>query len=386
MTFATVRGAAEEAAKRGKLTPHQLAALSALDQALTDEQRELFTEAWRAEGSPARLPEPAWLKPALKIIKEFEGLRLEAYRCPAGVPTIGYGATRMIDKPVRMGDKITAEFAEELLVNQVENLFAPGLFALLPMAKTWKPDQQAALVSWAFNVGLGAVEDSTLRKRLMAKESPATVVAEELPRWNKGDGGKMLEGLKRRRAAEVALFLGVPVPPEPTTVAPPTSRPHLRLTRAGRKDGRGLELLNLQYVKAGAVVGELLAVSGSPRAQVFRKGVDSKAGSLEPLPEGRWGISDIAWAGGKDNYAASWGVGLGPASIPLRYLEPGTTQRSAIEIHYDANAGSSPGTAGCVGMRSIGDLQTLIGWLRDTDPRDLFCDWGLGSCPTPKAT
>jgi GH24 family phage-related lysozyme (muramidase) len=382
MTFATVRGAAEEAAKRGKLTPHQLAALSALDQALTDAQRELFTEAWRAEGSPARLPEPAWLKPALKIIKEFEGLRLEAYRCPAGVPTIGYGATRMINKPVRMGDKITAEFAEELLVNQVENLFAPGLFALLPMAKTWKPDQQAALVSWAFNVGLGAVEDSTLRKRLMAKDPPATVVAEELPRWNKGDGGKVLEGLKRRRAAEVALFLGA----APAAVAPPTSRPHLRLTRAGRKDGRGLELLKLQYVKAGAVVGELLAASGAPRAQVFRKGVNSKAGSMEPLPEGRWGISDIAWAGGKDNYTASWGAGLGPASIPLRYLEPGTTQRSAIEIHYDANAGSSPGTAGCVGMRSIGDLQTLIGWLRDTDPRDLFVDWGLGSCPTPKAT
>jgi GH24 family phage-related lysozyme (muramidase) len=216
MTFATVRGAAEEAAKRGKLTPHQLAALSALDQALTDAQRELFTEAWRAEGSPARLPEPAWLKPALKIIKEFEGLRLEAYRCPAGVPTIGYGATRMIDKPVRMGDKITAEFAEELLVNQVENLFAPGLFALLPMAKTWKPDQQAAILSWAFNIGLGAVEDSTLRRRLLAKEPPAVVVAEELPRWNKGDGGKVLEGLTRRRAAEVALFLGSATPPKAT--------------------------------------------------------------------------------------------------------------------------------------------------------------------------
>jgi len=385
MTFATVRGAAEEAAKRGKLTPHQLAALSALDQALTDEQRELFTDAWRAEGSPARLPEPAWLKPALKIIKEFESLRLEAYRCPAGVPTIGYGATRMINKPVRMGDKITAEFAEELLVNQVENLFAPGMFALLPMAKAWKPDQQAALVSWAFNVGLGAVEDSTLRKRLMAKEDPAVVVPQELIRWDKADG-KVLQGLKRRREAEVLLFLGGSTPPKPATVAPPTSKPHLRLTRAGKKDGRGLELLKLQYVKGGAVVGELLAVSGAPRAQVFRKGVDSKAGSLEPLPEGRWGISDIAWAGGKDNYAASWGVGLGPASIPLRYLEPGTTQRSAIEIHYDANAGSSPGTAGCVGMRSIGDLQTLIGWMRDTDPRDLFCDWGLGSCPTPKAS
>jgi GH24 family phage-related lysozyme (muramidase) len=215
MTLATVRGAAEHAAKQGKLTPHQLAALSALDEALTDQQRQLFSEAWRSEGSPAKLADPLWLKPALKIIKEFEGLRLDAYRCPAGVPTIGYGATRMIDKPVRMGDKITAEFAEDLLINQVENLFAPGLFALLPMAKTWKPDQQAALVSWAFNVGLGAVEDSTLRKRLLAKEPPATVVAEELPRWNRGDGGKVLEGLKRRRAAEVALFTGDAAAPVP---------------------------------------------------------------------------------------------------------------------------------------------------------------------------
>ena len=205
MTFATVRGAAEHAAKQGKLTPHQLAALSALDEALTDQQRHLFSEAWRSEGSPAKLADPLWLKPALKIIKEFEGLRLEAYRCPAGVPTIGFGATRMIDKPVRMGDKITAEFAEELLENQVVNLFAPGLFALLPLAKKWRPEQQAAVISWAFNVGLGAVEDSTLRKRLLAGEDPAKVVAEELPKWVKADG-KTLDGLKRRRDAEVALF------------------------------------------------------------------------------------------------------------------------------------------------------------------------------------
>jgi GH24 family phage-related lysozyme (muramidase) len=188
--------------------PHQDAALAWLNEHLTPEMRQEFTDLWRAEGSPASLPDPLWLKPALRIIKEFEGLRLEAYRCPANVPTIGFGATRMIDRPVRMGDVITKEFAEELLVNQVQNLFAPGLFALLPMAKKWKPDQQAALVSWAFNVGLGAVEDSTLRKRLLAKEDPATVIREELPRWNKGDGGKVLEGLTRRRAAEVALFLG----------------------------------------------------------------------------------------------------------------------------------------------------------------------------------
>lgn len=382
MTFATVRGAAEHAANQGKLTPHQLAALSALDEALTDQQRQLFTEAWRSEGSPAKLPDPLWLKPALKIIKEFEGLRLDAYRCPAGVPTIGYGATRMIDKPVRMGDKITKEFAEELLENQVVNLFAPGLLALLPLAKKWRPEQQAAVISWAFNVGLGAAEDSTLRRRLLAGEDPAKVVAEELPRWNKGDNG-VLEGLKRRRAAEVALFLGGQPAKAPEMVAPASSRPHLRLTRTKKKDGRGLELLRLQYVKAGQAVGVLEVVSGAPGAQQFRTGVESKAGSLEPLPEGRWGIEDIDWAKGKDNYSGSWGPGLGPASVPLRYLGPGHTERSAIEIHYDANASMSPGTAGCIGMRSVADLKALIGWLRDTDPRDLFVDFDLGSCPKP---
>jgi GH24 family phage-related lysozyme (muramidase) len=383
MTFATVRGAAEHAAKQGKLSPHQLAALSALDEALTDQQRQAFTDAWRSEGSPANLADPLWLKPALKIIKEFEGLRLEAYRCPAGVPTIGYGATRMIDKPVRMGDKITTEFAEELLENQVVNLFAPGLFALLPLAKKWRPEQQAAVISWAFNVGLGAVEDSTLRKRLLAGEDPAKVVAEELPRWNKGDNG-VLEGLKRRRAAEVALFLGGQPAKAPEMVAPAGSRPHLRLTRTKKKDGRGLDLLRLQYVKAGQAVDTLEVVSGAPGAQQFRTGAESKAGSLEPLPEGRWGIEDVAWAKGKDNYSGSWGPGLGPASVPLRYLGPGHTERSAIEIHYDANASMSPGTAGCIGMRSVADLKTLIGWLRDTDPRDLFADYGLGTCPAVK--
>jgi GH24 family phage-related lysozyme (muramidase) len=106
-----------------------------------------------------------------------------------------------------MGDVITRETAEELLREQVEDLFCPGLFTLVPSAKKWKPNQQAALISWAFNVGLGAVEESTLRTRLAAGESPAVVIPEELPRWDKADG-KTLEGLKRRRAAEVRLFTG----------------------------------------------------------------------------------------------------------------------------------------------------------------------------------
>jgi GH24 family phage-related lysozyme (muramidase) len=371
MTFASVRAAAQEAAKRGSLTPHQLAALQALDESLTDQQRQQFTDAWRAQGSPAAAADPAWLAPALRIIREFEGLRLEAYRDPVGIWTVGYGLTRLNGGPVRQGDTITTVDAESLLRRELLDLFGPGLFALLPMASRWRPEQQAALLSWAFNVGLGAVEDSTLRKRLLAGVDPATVIREELPRWNRGDGD-VLPGLVRRRAAEVALFTGG---------QPPAGPPRLVLTRTRQRDARGLESLNLAYIKPGAAVASLQVVSGAPGRQSFRTGAASKSGSLEPLPEGLYRVEDIAWATGRDNYAGSWGPGLGPASVPLTWQGPGRTERSAIEIHYDANHGVSPGTAGCVGLQSIADLRTLVGWLRDTDPRQLYVDWGLGTCP-----
>jgi GH24 family phage-related lysozyme (muramidase) len=375
VTFASVRAAAQEASKRGTLTPHQLAALGRLDELLSDEQRREFTELWRAQGSPAASPpaDPAWLAPALAIIQQFEGCRLQAYRCPAGIPTIGWGATRYLPPrgAVRMGDTITQTHADELLRRDLLDLRGPGLLTLLPVAAGWAPNRIAALVSWAYNVGLGAVEESSLRRRILAGEDPAKVAAEELPRWNKADG-KPLEGLARRRAAEVALFLGAATPP----AKPPTAS-ELRLTRTGTTDGRGLEVLRLDLWENGKTTGTLNVVSGAPGAQRFRLGRDSRAGSLEPLPQGRWRIEDIAWAAGKDNYSGNWGPGLGPASVPLTYLGPGTTQRSAIEIHYDANHGSSPGTAGCVGLNSIADLKILVGWLRRVDPQVLVVDWGI---------
>jgi hypothetical protein len=79
----------------------------------------------------------------------------------------------------------------------------------LPGSQLWGANQQAALISWAFNVGLGAVESSTLRKRLLAGEPGIMVVPQELLRWDKANG-KSLAGLTRRRAAEVALFAGKP--------------------------------------------------------------------------------------------------------------------------------------------------------------------------------
>jgi len=167
--------------------------------------------------------------------------------------------------------------------------------------------------------------------------------------------------------------------PKPTSIGT-----YLLLTRTKKANASGLELLQLQYMKNGSSAGSLLVVAGAPGAQEFRIGSKSRSGSLEPLPEGRWGIEDVAWAGGRDNYSGSWGPGLGPVSTPLRYLGPGTTERSAIEIHIDSNARVSPGTAGCIGISNESDYRKFVSWLRDTDPRDLYVDYGLGTCQLPK--
>jgi GH24 family phage-related lysozyme (muramidase) len=209
MTFATVRGAAEHLARAGTITPHQLAALGRLDERLRDHPDILqeFTDGWRAQGSPAApAPVAVWLAPARKIVREFEGCHLKAYLCPAGVPTIGWGSTIIAGKVVREGQSITQAQADAQLDADLRR-FHDALARAIPAVAGWPPNRAAALVSWTYNVGVGAMQDSTLRKRLLAGEDPAKVAAEELPRWNKADG-RELAGLTRRRAAELALFLG----------------------------------------------------------------------------------------------------------------------------------------------------------------------------------
>ena len=212
MTFATVRAAAEHLARVGTITPHQLAALQALDERLRDHPDILqeFTDGWRAQGSPAApRPEAAWLAPARQIVKEFEGCRLQAYPDPGtgGEPwTIGWGSTTIGGKVVRPGQSITQVQADAQLDADLQR-FHDALSRAIPAVDGWPGNRAAALVSWTYNVGVGAMQDSTLRRRILAGEDPAQVVVAELPRWNKADG-RELPGLTRRRAAEVALFVG----------------------------------------------------------------------------------------------------------------------------------------------------------------------------------
>jgi lysozyme len=162
---------------------------------------------------------------------------------------------------------------------------------------------------------------------------------------------------------------------------------YLRLGNTEQRDTYGLNILLLEYIKAGRIEGSLHVCSGAPGCQAFRTGSESQPGSNEPLPEGLWWINNIEWCDGRDNYEGNvFASGLGPVSTPLDYKGPGSTRRGNIEIHIDWNRQGAPGTAGCIGIYSISDYKTLVSWLRDTDPRELYVDWGNGTCPSPSAT
>lgn len=192
-----------------KALPHQSAAIAELEERIVDADPTILLrdqnwfKTWSAAG---KQPDPNWLEPALKIIKEFEGCHLVAYQDAAGVWTVGWGTIFIDGNSVKQGDKLTQAQADELLAEEAIQA-GEGILRLLPGSDQWAPNRVAALCSWAYNVGLGAVERSTLRRRLMAGESPLTVIPAELPRWNKA-GGRVVEGLTRRRNAEVALFVG----------------------------------------------------------------------------------------------------------------------------------------------------------------------------------
>jgi len=143
---------------------------------------------------------------ALELIKEFEGLRLNAYRDPVGIVTIGYGYTNGAGygPGVQMGDTWTAQQAEDMLREGVMR-FANNIqrhFTIKP-----NPDQFGAFVSLAYNIGWQSFIKSTALKRWNAGDVKGA--AEAVTWWNKA-GGKMLRGLVRRREAEAALILAEP--------------------------------------------------------------------------------------------------------------------------------------------------------------------------------
>lgn len=141
-------------------------------------------------------------KDGFDIIKESEGLRLKAYMCPAGVATIGYGATTYPSgKKVRMGESITGMQAEKLLKFHVDK-FENQVLSLLDVELN--DNQKSALVSFTFNVGMGNLQKSTLLKKVNENPNDLSIRAEFM-RWNKASG-KILNGLTARRNEEANLY------------------------------------------------------------------------------------------------------------------------------------------------------------------------------------
>lgn len=142
-------------------------------------------------------------KTAEAIIKKYEGLRLKAYLDTGNVPTIGYGNTQYKDgRKVRIGDVITKEQAESEFSHDLDSFFKE-VQSRLKVKVT--DGQLAALVSFAYNVGIGQLTSSTLWKKLHAKSSPSDI-ANEFRKWV-FDDGKKLAGLVARRESERNLFL-----------------------------------------------------------------------------------------------------------------------------------------------------------------------------------
>lgn len=140
-------------------------------------------------------------KNCIDLIKKFEGLKLESYKCPAGLWTIGYGntqwenGTRVLENQV-----IDIQRAEKLLMFWV-NKYAERIDLKV------NQNQFDALVSFAYNVGITNFNNSTLKKKVIANPNDATI-RDEFMKWVSSKG-KQLPGLVKRREAEANLYFKI---------------------------------------------------------------------------------------------------------------------------------------------------------------------------------
>ena len=144
------------------------------------------------------------LQIAAELCKQFEGFRAKPYLCPAGIPTIGYGSTYYADgrKVTLQDESIEEPEAEKLLMHELETTYLPGVLRNCPGLAA---DERKlnAIVDFAYNLGVGRLQTSTLKRKINAQDWEGA--QEQLMLWVRG-GGKVLPGLVRRRTAESALL------------------------------------------------------------------------------------------------------------------------------------------------------------------------------------
>ena len=140
---------------------------------------------------------------AVAMCKRFEGFYSRPYLCPAGVPTISYGATRYADgRAVTLSDPpMSRTDGEQLLRHQLRSIYLKQTVALCPGADT--PERLAALLDFAYNLGAANLKQSTLRRKVNAQDWAEARI--QIRRWNRASG-KVLRGLTLRREAEAQLL------------------------------------------------------------------------------------------------------------------------------------------------------------------------------------
>jgi len=144
------------------------------------------------------------LELAAELCRRFEGFRANPYLCPAGIPTIGYGSTYYADgRKVTLQDQpITEPDARSLLMSELSHIYGPGVLRLCPGLAA-NPAAFNAIVDFVYNLGVGRLQTSTLRRKINSQDWEGA--KEQLMLWTRG-GGKVLPGLVRRRGAEAALI------------------------------------------------------------------------------------------------------------------------------------------------------------------------------------
>jgi GH24 family phage-related lysozyme (muramidase) len=211
-------------------TPHQMAAVVELEAELLKVAPQIFNrdQQWYKTWQQAGKQQDH--SAAVALIKQFEGCHLEAYKCPAGVWTIGYGTTA----GVKQGDIITQAQAETLLAREIDRIVER--LRGIPHWNEMSANQQSALISFAYNLGAGfygAKGFETISKRLREKDWRRVPEAMLMYR---NPGSSFEEGLRRRRVAEGNLWAkGLPQIQQDTAKLSPTSpftariTPHIQL-------------------------------------------------------------------------------------------------------------------------------------------------------------
>ena len=144
------------------------------------------------------------LELAAELCKRFEGFRSKPYLCPANVATIGYGSTYYSNgTKVTLNDPLMSEKdAHVLLMAELEHTYLPGVLRNCPILAT-DVKKCNAIVDFVYNLGIGRLQTSTLKRKINAQEWEQA--KEQLMLWTKG-GGKVLPGLLKRRQAECSLL------------------------------------------------------------------------------------------------------------------------------------------------------------------------------------